>query len=109
MTGSPIALFSSNYDPDVLVWDTRSRLMSYVTDTYHLAKLLLPHALLARAGTFAVVTTCRPKVVHPKYLPIAIDAVGIRMTSGQYRGRYGWVMMEDVHVMGDRATQRRHP
>jgi len=109
MTGSQIALFSSNYDPDVLVWDSQHRLLTYTTDSYQVAKLLLPHAILARAGTMAVVTSCHRNAIHEKYRPSPSDLVGVRMTSGEYRGRHGWVMLEDVHVVGDRATHRHHP
>lgn len=104
--GSHIALFSSNYDPDVLVWDSRRRLLTYATDTYELAKLLLPHALLARAGTLAIVAVCYPNVVHPRYRVAPTDALRIRVTTGTYHGRYGWVMVDDVHVMGARVTHR---
>ncbi|MBV9149556.1 MAG: hypothetical protein JO024_06810 [Candidatus Eremiobacteraeota bacterium] len=109
MPGSQIALFSGNYDPDVLVWDSRHRLLAYATDSYQVAKLLLPHAILARAGTTAVVTSCHRNAIHQKYRPAPSDVVGVRMTSGEYRGRNGWVMVEDVHVTGQRATHRHHP
>ncbi len=109
MPGSQIALFSSNYDPDVLVWDTRRRLLSYASDSYRLAKLLLPHAILARAGTLAVVTLCQRNAIRQKFHTSPSDVVNVRMTNGEYRGRSGWVMVDDVHVIGDRATHRRHP
>jgi len=109
MAGSQIALFSSNYDPDVLVWDSRGRLLTYATDSYQLAKMLLSHAILARAGTLAVVTECHRNAVHQKYRPAASDVVVVRMTSGEYRGRHGWVMVEDVHVVGNHAARRHHP
>ena len=109
MPGSQIALFSGNYDPDVLVWDSRLRLLAYATDSYQVAKLLLPHAILARAGTMAVVTSCHRNAVHQKYHPAPSDVVEVRMTTGEYRGHNGWVMSEDVHVMGLRATHRHHP
>jgi len=109
MPGNQIALFSSNYDPDVLVWDSRRRLLSYSTDSYQVAKLLLPHAILARAGTLAVVTSCHRNAIHQKFSSRSSDIIGVKMTSGEYRGRTGWVIMEDVHVVGLRATHRQHP
>ncbi|MBV8727632.1 MAG: hypothetical protein JO233_07590 [Candidatus Eremiobacteraeota bacterium] len=109
MAGNQIALFSSNYDPDVLVWDSQRRLLTYATDSYQVARLLLPHAILARAGTLAIVTSCHRKAVRQKYRPSATDVVGVRMMNGEYRGRHGWVIEEDVHVVGDRALHRRHP
>ena len=109
MHGAQIALMSSSYDPDVLVWDSQKRLSSYAANSYEVAKLLLPHALLARAGTLGIIITCKRNVVHAKYHFSASDVVSVRMTSGEYRGRNGWVMMDDVHVVADRATHRRHP
>ena len=109
MPGSQIALFSSNYDPDVLVWDSRRRLFNYATNSYQVAKLMLPHAILARAGTLAVVTSCHRNAIRQRFNTRSSDVVGVRMTNGEYRGRTGWVMVEDVHVVGNRATHRRHP
>jgi len=107
--GTQIVLMSNSYDPDVLVWDSQKRLSSYATNSYQVARLLLPHAFLARAGTLAILMFCKSNVVRPKYGSSPSDIAGVRMTNGQYRGRKGWVMMGDVHVLADRSTHRRHP
>src|SRR5437588_12839944 len=67
IAGQRVALVSNNYDPDVLVWDSQQRLLDYAAGDWSVAKLLLPHALLARAGTKALVLVCHVNVVHPKF------------------------------------------
>ncbi|MBV8688581.1 MAG: hypothetical protein JOZ59_00610 [Candidatus Eremiobacteraeota bacterium] len=109
MPGSQIALFSSNYDPDVLVWDSRRRLLNYASNSYQIAKLLLSHAILARAGTLAVVTSCHRNDIHQRFSSRSSDVVGVRMTNGEYRGRSGWVVVDDVHIVGSHALHRHHP
>lgn len=98
--GERTVLFSLSYDPDVLVWDSRQRLIDYAAGSWQNTRALLPHALLARAGTKALVLQCQGNVIHPKYRMATQDAVGIKITSGPYHGRYGWVTIDDL--------QRRH-
>lgn len=95
-SGERIALLSLSYDPDVLVWDSRQRLIDYAAASWETARALLPHAVLARAGTKALVTQCQPNVIHPKYRLATQDAVGVKITSGPYHGRYGWVTIDDL-------------
>ncbi|MBC5816029.1 MAG: hypothetical protein GIW97_05755 [Candidatus Eremiobacteraeota bacterium] len=96
--GTGVLLFSNRYDPDVLVWDSKQRLLDYQAGGWSVARLLLPHALLARAGTKAVLQSCAPSIVHPKYQLAPADAAGIKLTSGPYKGRYGWVMAVDLRL-----------
>jgi hypothetical protein len=96
--GTHVALVSNNYDPDVLVWDSKQRLLNYAAGGWSVARVLLPHALLARAGTRAVIVSCLLNVVHPKYQLVPADAAGVKLTSGPYKGRYGWVMAADLRV-----------
>ncbi|MFN2527895.1 MAG: hypothetical protein ABR584_04165 [Candidatus Baltobacteraceae bacterium] len=96
--GTHVVLVSNSYDPDVLVWDSKQRLLDYQAGGWSVAKMLLPHALLARAGTKAVVQSCQLNIVHPKYQLAPADAAGIKLTSGPYKGRYGWVMAADLHA-----------
>ena len=100
-----VVLYANVYDPDVLVWDNRQRLLDYSAGGWDIAQILLPHALLARAGTRAVVLECDPLAVHPKYRAAPIDALGVKITSGPYRGRYGWVAEDDVRPVTTRAAQ----
>lgn len=98
--GMHVTLFGGVDDPDVLVWDSRDRLVSYGAGSTDARKFLLPHALLNRPGTRAVVQACIAGVVHSKFRMDSEDAVGILIKSGRYRGRYGWVSSSDVHGPG---------
>lgn len=104
LAGQRVVLVSNNYDPDVLVWDSVQRLMDYAAGDWSVAKVLLPHALLARAGTKASVVACRVNVVHPKFQFAPADAAGVKFTSGPYLGRYGWVMASDLRVLPSRGS-----
>ena len=105
LVGHRGVLFSNSYDPDVLFWDSRQRLMDYAAGNWDVDKALLPYALLAHAGTQAVVVACQTNVVHPKFRLAPMDAIGVRITSGPYKGRYGWVLGDDVRV-GARHARR---
>lgn len=98
--GMQITLFGGVDDPDVLVWDSRERLLSYSSGSSDSRKFLLPHALLTRPGTKAMVQSCRAGQVHSKFSTDAEDAIGVLILSGKYRGRYGWVSSSDVHGRG---------
>lgn len=98
--GMQVTLFGGVDDPDVLVWDSRDRLVNYGAGSTDTRKFLLPHALLNRPGTRAVVELCVGGIVHSKFSMDAGDAVGVLIVSGKYRGRYGWVSSSDVHGRG---------
>jgi hypothetical protein len=105
--GMHVMLFGGVDDPDVLVWDSRDRLVSYAGGSSDSRKFLLPHALLTRPGTKAVVVSCRAGVVHSKFSVDAEDAVGVLILSGRYRGRYGWVSSSDIHGRGIPEARER--
>lgn len=105
--GKHVFLFADNYNPDVFVWDSKQRLLDYEAGNWQIARILLPHALLVRAGTQAVVLGCNPNVVHPKYRLAPSDAVGVKVVEGTYRGRYGWVLADDVHAQYHRQRAKR--
>ena len=96
--GARVLLVSNNYDPDVLVWDSKQRLLDYEAGGWRVARILLPHALLARAGTRGILLSCESNIVHPKYQLAPADAAGIKLISGPYKGRYGWVMAADLRA-----------
>ncbi len=98
--GMHVTLFGGVDDPDVLVWDSRDRLVSYAGGSSDSRKFLLPHALLNRPGTQAVVIECRAGIVHSKFSLATDDAIGIVIMTGKYRGRYGWVSSSDIHGRG---------
>lgn len=98
--GMHVTLFGGVDDPDVLVWDSRDRLISYGAGSADARTFLLPHALLNRPGTRAIVQECAGGVVHSKFHMDADDAVGVLIVSGKYRGRYGWVSSSDIRGKG---------
>ncbi len=98
--GMRITLFGGVDDPDVLVWDNRDRLVSFASGSSDTRKFLLPHALLVRPGTVALVQSCVGGAVHSKFRMAPEDAVGVQLVSGKDRGRYGWVSSSDIHGPG---------
>lgn len=98
--GMQVTLFGGVDDPDVLVWDSRGRLVSYGAGSTDTRQFLLPHALLNRPGTRAVVQSCVAGIVHSKFRTDADDAIGVQIVSGKYRGRYGWVSSSDIRGNG---------
>jgi hypothetical protein len=96
-TGAAVILRSSDFDPDVLVWDSRQREIEYVSGNIKNAGEVLSHTLLSAPGTRAVVVACDPASSKPRYAPAAEDTIGIKITSGPNRGRYGWVSSDDAH------------
>lgn len=98
--GMQVTLFGGVDDPDVLVWDNRDRLTAFAAGSSDTRKFLLPHALLVRPGTIAVVQSCFGGAVHSKFHMAAEDAVGVQIVSGKDRRRYGWVTSADIHGKG---------
>jgi hypothetical protein len=94
--GEPIVLRSSDFDPDVLVWDSHQRAIDYAGGNVRNASDVLNHTLLSQPGTRAVVTACLPATAKPKYAADVLDTVGVKITAGPLRGRYGWVTSDDV-------------
>jgi hypothetical protein len=97
-SGEAVTLRSSYFDPDVLVWDTRQRAVDYVNGNIKSASEVLPHTVLSRSGTRAIVVACDPATSQPRYSPVPLDTVGIKITNGPNRGRYGWVSSGDAHA-----------
>jgi len=89
------------------VWDSRDRLVSYAGGSSDSRSFLLPHALLNRPGTKAIVQACMAGIVHPKFRMDPADAVGILIVTGKYRGRYGWVSSSDIHGSGIPESRER--
>lgn len=103
--GATIMLRSDELDPDVFVWDTRGRAIDYAAGRWRSTADVTDHSALSKPGTRAVVVTCEPGVVRSKYTRSDLDLIGIRVTSGPNRGRYGWVTGDDAHaVAGLRAA-----
>jgi hypothetical protein len=100
--GHVVFLKSTDLDPDVFVWDAKQRIVEYAGGVWHDTHDVLTHTLLAKPGTRAVIVQCAPGAVHTKYGTDAHDAIGIRLTNGPNKGRYGWVTSEDIHEVAQR-------
>ncbi len=90
--GDKIVLYGTSDDPDVFLWDSRFRLRDYEGGSFDQMNALLPHAVLARPGTRAVVETCVKDFVQSKYFTSPDDAVGVRIVGGPLNGQRGWVL-----------------
>ena len=97
--GQRIVLASPSSDPDVFVWDSRARLVDYAAGSFDDAKAVMAHTRLAKPGTHAVVTACVGGAIKLRYEDTVYDAIGIKVTSGPYRGSFGWVASDDVHAV----------
>ena len=95
--GGHVMLASDAVDPDVFLWDSRERLVDYTAGQWGNTRTIFSHTVLTEPGTFALVVACIPKAAHPRYAIGDEDAVGVRLTSGPNRGRYGWVLSTDAH------------
>jgi hypothetical protein len=95
-------------DPDVFVWDSMTRLTNYSAGKY-VTDDVLRHTILVPAGTEAVVVTCRDRAAHPRFTSGDADAVGVKLSTGRFRGRYGWVISIDLRVAPASAASSRRP
>ena len=100
--GHAVFLKSTDLDPDVFVWDAKQRVVEYAGGVWRDTHDVLTHTVLAKPGTRAVVIQCTAGAVHTKYGTDLYDAIGIRLTNGPNKGRYGWVTSEDVHEIAKR-------
>ena len=106
--GARVVLSSQAMDPDVFVWDSMLRLTNYTAGKF-VTDDVLRHTLLVAAGTEAVVVSCRDRAAHPRFSTVDADAVGIKLSSGQHRGHYGWVISYDLHLVPRGALSQRSP
>ncbi len=99
--GHAVFLRSGDIDPDVFVWDAKQRVVDYASGYWRDSHDVVAHTLLAKPGTHAVIVQCQPGMVK-KEGNDPRDLVGIRLTNGPNRGRYGWVTSDDVHEIAKR-------
>ncbi len=97
--GDKIVLYGTTDDPDVFIWDSRFRLRDYEGGSFDEMNALLPHAVLARPGTRAVVETCVNNFVQSKYFTTPDNAVGVRILGGPLNGQRGWVLGSSTRGM----------
>ncbi len=95
--GWHVALASDAVDPDVFVWDSRPRLVDYAAGRWGNTHAVLAHTMLVQPGTEALVVACAPGAARPEYTSTVKDVVGVKILSGQFRGRYGWILADDAH------------
>jgi hypothetical protein len=87
--GENVVLRSSDFDPDVFVWDSQGRAIAYgVNATFMKVDDVLRHIVLAKPGTHATVVGCHTKNAH--------EVVLVRLASGPNRGHQGWVALGDI-------------
>jgi hypothetical protein len=96
--GQRVLLESIDSDPDVFVWDSRVRLVEYAAGNFDKANQVMAHTMLAKPGTHAIVSACAARVVRPAYSSDVYDAVGVKITSGPFRNRWGWVSSGDLRI-----------
>lgn len=96
--GRHAILASDAVDPDVFVWNRRASLLDYSSGVWMSTGAVVAHTLLEKPGTKAFIISCVPSEVHSRFSGSSQDAIGIRILSGPARGRYGWVIEEDVHI-----------
>ncbi|GAC1660143.1 MAG: hypothetical protein NVS4B13_07980 [Candidatus Elarobacter sp.] len=99
--GHAVFLKSGDIDPDVFVWDAKQRVVDYATGYWRDSHDVVAHTMLAKPGTRAVIIQCYAGLVR-KEGNDPRDAVGVRLTNGPNRGRYGWVTSDDVHTLAKR-------
>ena len=97
--GWHVVLASDAVDPDVFVWDSRPRLVDYAAGQWGNTQTIFAHTMLVQPGTQALVIACVPGAAHPKYTQSDEDVIGVKVLSGPFRGRYGWVLAGDTHPM----------
>lgn len=103
--GGRVMLASDAVDPDVFLWDSRVRLVDYAAGQWGNTRAIFAHTVLAEPGTLAMIVSCVRAVAHPKFGNGDEDAIGVKVTSGPHRGRYGWVLSSDIHLKRMRAFQ----
>jgi hypothetical protein len=104
--GLHVLLVADGTDPDVFLWDARTRLIDYASGHWGNTKAIFDHTLLVEPGTRAQVVACSPAAVRPKYTAVDEDVLGVKVLSGPFRGRYGWALSSDAHQLRDSRQGR---
>ena len=95
--GTAVTLRSTDFDPDVFVWDSKTRVAEYAGGHWKNTSDVMNHTLLAKPNTKAVIVACEADKVRSRYADALEDSIGVRILSGINKGKYGWVTSEDVH------------
>jgi hypothetical protein len=97
--GGRVVLESDAVDPDVFLWDSRGRLAEYAAGQWGSTRAIFAHTLLAEPGTEALVVSCVRAAARPKFATGDEAAIGVKVMTGPYKGRYGWVLSSDIHLV----------
>lgn len=108
-TGQYVLLKSNQLDPDVFVWDSRARLVTYASGDWKNTQDVIDHTILSKPGTRAIVVGCDPQAIHFRYAQPVQDALGLKLTSGPQRGRYGWIASDDAQTIATAAYPAHAP
>lgn len=93
-----VILYGTSEDPDIFLWDNRTKMRDYVAGSFDQMNRLLPHARLLGPGTRAIVQLCISNYMEPSYMGSPVDAVGVLIVTGPNRGRYGWISASDIRA-----------
>ena len=99
--GLHVLLVADGSDPDVFLWDARTRLVDYAAGHWGNTKAIFDHTLLLEPGTRALVIACVPAAARPRFTTLDEDVLGVKILAGPFRGRYGWALSSDAHPMRD--------
>jgi len=94
-----VILYGTSEDPDVFLWDDRTKMRDYEDGSFDQQNMLLPHARLLSPGTRAIVELCISNYVEPNYMKSPVDAIGVLIITGPMRGRYGWISSGDIRTV----------
>jgi hypothetical protein len=97
--GGRVILESDAVDPAVFLWDSRGRLADYAAGQWGNTHAIFVHTLLAEPGTQALVVSCVRDAAHPKFATGDEAAIGVKVVSGPYKGRFGWVLSSDIRLV----------
>ncbi|HZV79157.1 MAG TPA: hypothetical protein VFF60_06015 [Candidatus Binatus sp.] len=106
--GEHLVLASQGLDPDVFVWDSAQRLIDYLAGNYN-TDIVLHHTVLATPGTKAIVVGCKDGAAKTQYSPNNLDLVGVKLTNGPNKGRYGWVVADDIRSPDGKPITQADP
>ncbi|MBV8172679.1 MAG: hypothetical protein JO219_12190 [Candidatus Eremiobacteraeota bacterium] len=106
--GEHLVLASQGLDPDVFVWDSAQRLVEYLAGNYN-TETVLHHTMLATPGTKAVVVGCKDGAGKTQYSSTNLDLVGVKLTDGPNKGRYGWVVADDTRTPDGKPITQATP
>lgn len=91
-----VVLASDHVDPDVFIWDTRDHLVKFEEGHWGTSREVSERTILAKPGTRGVTDSCPPfpRDDYARHQGV----VHVKVTSGEFRGHWGWVLTSDFHV-----------